>query len=541
MSQENLSARKHVKRGLEELDQTAVTSDSDSAVLASLGYKQEFKRVFTPLELFGITFGVICPFPSITAVLGDALPNGGPVALVWGWAVCAVFVTFIALTLAELGSAAPTSGGLYYWTHIYASPRWRGVLSWIVAYCNTVGYVGGLAAVNWGCATQILAAASIGSGMSFLPTNQQTFAVFVALLVSQTFVASLASRVLARLQRFYIVLNVLLCLVIVIALPIATPEDFRNPAEYAFGEFTNLSGWPNGWAFMLSFLAPLWTIAGFDSSVHLSEEASNAAIAVPWAIILSSSVGGVLGWGVNVAIAFCMGQDVESIVANPIGQPVATILFNSFGQRGTLAVVSFSIIAQYFMGANTLVVCSRLTFAFARDGGFPFSSVLYRMHPRTHTPVNCVFACAGLGLVFGLLALAGPDASSAIFSLSMAGLYVSYIIPVTSRFLGGRPWVPGPFTLGRWGMPVAVIAVAFMAFTIVVFSFPESPAPSGSSMNYTVVVLGAWVALCLVYYYFPVYGGVHWFNGPRANIKIAKGTKEDVESASDAAEKESFD
>ena len=67
---------------------------------------------------------------------------------------------------------------------------------------------------------------------------------------------------------------------------------------------------------MLSFLSPLWTICkslksalplaiplidrtlgSFDSSVHISEEASNAATAVPWAIVYAIGIAGVLGWG----------------------------------------------------------------------------------------------------------------------------------------------------------------------------------------------------------------------------------------------------
>ena len=35
----------------------------------------------------------------------------------------------------------------------------------------------------------------------------------------------------------------------------------------------------------------------FDSSVHISEEASNAAVAVPWAIVWAIGIAGVLGWG----------------------------------------------------------------------------------------------------------------------------------------------------------------------------------------------------------------------------------------------------
>ena len=48
--------------------------------------------------------------------------------------------------------------------------------------------------------------------------------------------------------------------------------------------------------------------------------------------------------------------------------------------------------------------------------------------------------------------------------------------------------------------------------------FPTSPNPNGATMNYTVVVGGGWIVLCIVYYYFPKYGGVYWFQGPMANI-----------------------
>ena len=42
-----------------------MSQHSDEAKLARLGYKQEFKRHFTPLEVFGISFSIIGIFPSI--------------------------------------------------------------------------------------------------------------------------------------------------------------------------------------------------------------------------------------------------------------------------------------------------------------------------------------------------------------------------------------------------------------------------------------------------------------------------------------------
>ncbi|KAH9918711.1 APC amino acid permease [Epithele typhae] len=461
---------------------------SDNAALATLGYRQEFKRSFTAFEVFAIGFSVIGLFPSMSSVLTFAIPYGGPVALVWGWGICSFFLMFIALALAELGSAAPTSGGLYYWTWSYASPRWRNLLSWIVGYSNSIGLIGGVASVDWGCAVQILAAVSIGRDEQFTPTTPMIYGVFAAIVLSHAFIASLATPVIARLQGVYVLLNLLLCAIIIIALPIATPKEFRNSASFAFGGFTNhaVVGWSNGFAFILSFLAPLWTIGGFDAPVHISEEATNAKVAVPWGIISGVGIAGIVGFVINIVLAFCMGTDMSSIVGNPIEQPMATILFNSLGKNGTLGVWSIVVFVQYLMGSATV-------FAFARDGALPFSRSLYRVSPLTQTPITAVLACATVALLLALLAFAGDAADSALFSLSIVSQYTAYCVPILSRFLGRgeRRFVPGPFSLGRasgtadararvQGAPVAAVAVAWMAFSITILAFPALPGNPGA-------------------------------------------------------------
>jgi amino acid transporter len=110
---------------------------ADEALLATLGYKQEFQRAFTPLEVFGIAFSIIGLLPSIASVLVYALPNGGASSMVWGWLVASIFILIVGLAMAELGSSQPTSGGLYFWTHSLSSPRCRNLLAWIVG-CSSL-------------------------------------------------------------------------------------------------------------------------------------------------------------------------------------------------------------------------------------------------------------------------------------------------------------------------------------------------------------------------------------------------------------------
>lgn len=78
------------------------------------GYKQEFKRAFKPFEVFGVAFSIFGLFPSITSILFYSIPNGGALSMVWGWLVASFFILCIGFSMAELASAAPTSGGVHF-------------------------------------------------------------------------------------------------------------------------------------------------------------------------------------------------------------------------------------------------------------------------------------------------------------------------------------------------------------------------------------------------------------------------------------------
>ncbi|EEB95464.1 hypothetical protein MPER_05567 [Moniliophthora perniciosa FA553] len=185
---------------------------------------------------------------------------------------------------------------------------------------------------------------------------------------------------------------------------------------------------------------------------------------------------------------------------------------NALGQKGTLTLWAFVVIVQYMMGSSMLLAASRQTYAFSRDHALPFSSWLYRMNSYTETPVNTVIFDAGIALLLGLLIFAGDSAINADSTLLTR--YQSWL-----DSLGKNDFKPGPFSLGVFSLPVAVIAVLFMTFLGIVFLFPTTPQTDVADMNYTVVVLGGVMLLSVVWYYFPKYGGVHWFTGPIANIK----------------------
>ncbi|TFK26149.1 amino acid transporter [Coprinopsis marcescibilis] len=511
-------------RDPEEQKRKEAIKRADIRLLAQLGYKQEFQRAFKPLEVFGIAFSIIGLLPSISSVMYYSLPNGGGPAMVWGWLVASLLILCVGMSMGELASAAPTSGGLYFWAYSLSSPRWKRLMCWIVGYANTIGNVAAVASIDWGCAIQVMAAVTIATDGEFSPTNPQLFGTFAAVVVTHGIVCCLGTAVLARLQTVYIILNILLCMVVIVVLPITTPPEFRNTPQTALFEFTNFNGWPNGFAFICSFLAPLWTICSFDSSVHIAEEASNAAVSVPWGIVNAISVAGILGWAINMVLAFCMGPDLEGLWNSD--QPMAVIFVNSFGKNATLAIWVVVVIVQYMMGSSMLLGTSRQVFAFSRDGALPLSRWIYRINSRTQTPINAAWWSVFFTVAMGLLAFIGDQAIDAAFALSVAALYVAYAIPIAARFLGENNFEPGPFYLGRFSAPCALISVLFMTVMSVVFMFPTSPDTTTEDMNYTVAVLFGVLFLSLVWYYFPVYGGVYWFKGP---VKTVGNDHHDVE------------
>jgi len=222
-------------------------------------------------------------------------------------------------------------------------------------------------------------------------------------------------------------------------------------------------------------------------------------------------------------LAFCMGTDLTNILGSPVGQPMAQIFLSSFGKTWTLVLWSFVVLVQFMMGSSQLLAASRQSFAFARDGALPLSGLLYRFNGYTGTPVNTVWFDSLLALLVGLLALAGPAAVNAVFSISVTAQYVAFTTPIIARFAFENNFKPGPFSLGVFGAPVASIAVMFMIIMMVVLCFPSAPQPQPADMNYSSVVLGGVMTLAMIWYYFPVYGGKHWFRGPMSNTDASPG------------------
>lgn len=156
------------------------------------------------------------------------------------------------------------------------------------------------------------------------PSNGVLYGTYLACVLCHGALASVMSKIMGRLQTVFVVMNFILIAATVIALPIGA-RNKRNDGRYVFTQTENLTAWPTGWAFMLSWLSPIWTIGAFDSCVHMSEEAANATKAVPLGILLSSGFCWLFGFIIMVVIATCINTDLTSVLESPFGQPMAQV------------------------------------------------------------------------------------------------------------------------------------------------------------------------------------------------------------------------
>lgn len=306
--------------------------------------------------------------------------------MVWGWLVAMIGIQCVAASMAELCSSMPTSGGLYYASAVLAGPKWGPFAAWITGWSNWLGQITGAPSVNYGTASMILAAASI-SNPDYVPQNYQVYLLTVFLMLIHGCMASLPTRWIARVNNAGSTFNMIALVVVIILIPAGTNREDQGlprftPSSEVWGDIYPGTDFPKGVGILMSFIGVIWTMSGYDSPFHLAEECSNANIASPRAIFMTSTVGGLFGWFLQLVVAYTV-VDIASAIDSDLGQPFAAYLTQVLPYRMVMAVLALTIIAGFAMGQGCMIAASRVTFAYARDDCFPLSKYWKKVNPIT--------------------------------------------------------------------------------------------------------------------------------------------------------------
>ncbi|KQP13936.1 amino acid permease [Methylobacterium sp. Leaf93] len=428
------------------------------------GYRQELKRTLGSFQVFAVSFAFISVAVGIFGTFDDVLRTAGPVGI-WLWAIVAVGQTFVALVIAQFAARIPLTGSSYQWASRLANPAigwWFGLLS----FC----YLGiGVVAVDNALASQALMPL-----LGMEPNEQTARWITLAILLVQAVLTIVSTRVVGLINGTAVGVEVVIVILLVILLPIAIAVNVT-------GSFSNLTSrgtavadadyFKVGGGLMLAMLMGLSTLVGFDAAANVAEEAKDPFRSVPRAIVGSVIAAGVLGLLFLIALTVAI-PDVERITLSD--SPVAEILNDQFGPTMKAVMMAAVTFAFFACGMVVMATAARLVYAMSRDGRFPASRLMSRVHPRTQTPIPATILVF-VGGVLLMLALPG-EALLQLITASTILPILSYGVTVI-LYLAVRKKLDrkvGAFDLGAFEIPVAVVALVWLIGALFVLVTPAA-------------------------------------------------------------------
>ena len=452
----------------------------DARELARFGYAQELLRSMGGFSNFAISFSIISILTGAVTLFDYGLQMGGPLEMTLGWPVATVGTLFVALSMAELCSALPTSGGTYHWSAELGGPTW----AWFTALLNIVGLVTVLAGIDYGCA-QFLAPI-----LGLAASTRVLLVTYGLLLASHGLINHYGIRWVAWLNDLSVSVHILGVLVLIGALWFFAP---KQPLSFLLSRTSSSTiHAPYAWLFLLGLLQAAWTYTGYDASAHVAEETLDPRRRAPWGIVMSVVVSGFFGYLLVLSLALAI-PSISSVLNAKDGAgnslpAVLAIVTAGLGQRAGNAVMLLAVAAMWFCGLAAVTSVSRVIYALARDKGLPLASIWCKTHPRHKTPGAAIW----FAVIAAFLALAYSASYSVVTSLSVVACYLAYNIPV---YLGWRrkgQWIArrGPWNLGRHSNWINVLALVWTVFICTVMIMPPN-ALAGISLAVVLAVLYA--------------------------------------------------
>jgi amino acid transporter len=468
------------------MDTVAEGQESDDVrELSAFGYAQELFRTIGGFSNFAISFSIISILTGAVTLYEHGLTMGGPAEMAFGWPLVSLFTLAVALSLAELASSLPTSGAMYHWACRLGGKGW----GWFTAWFNIIGQLATLAGIDYGCALFVAPLLGLPAGAAGV------LGVYAVILVSHALINHFGIRLVARLNDFSVTVHIVGVIAIVGAVLLFAP---KQPIGFFFRRVTsNPEGWPYWWAFVIGLLQAQWTFTGYDASASVSEETVDPRRRVPWSIVMAVAVSSVVGYLLLLALTLAI-TDIPAVLhaADAAGHEipaVIAILTTALGERGGAVFVGLAAMAMWFCGLAAVTWTSRVIYAFARDDGMPASWLWMRVSRRHLTPAPAIW----LSVAVAFLATISSGTYAAVTSISVIGLYVSYIVPVFLIWRARRSASPperGPWHLGRFGSTINLVAIVWVVFITAILAVPDN-GRAGKTMAALAVALGAWYLL----------------------------------------------
>ncbi|KAF2171481.1 hypothetical protein M409DRAFT_18598 [Zasmidium cellare ATCC 36951] len=497
--------------GLPTNDSRYRNTYDDQKDMWRLNKKQELRRNFRFLSIFG--YSLILVNGWVLAIIGVIAPltNGGTAGAIWGYliVICGLFLS--TLSMAEMASMAPTAGGQYHWVSEFAPKNYQKVLSYITGWLCVLGWQTAL------CSTAYSGALSVQGIISLNLPNYSNAAwqgvlLTIAIVLSTIAFNTILLRKLPTFEGIMFTLHIFAFVAVIVVLWVMGD---RAPASETFTQFSDYSGWGSyGTALFVGTLAATGSLVGSDCSAHLAEETQDASWVLPRTMVLTAITNYAMCFFTVITIMTVKGSSVDDLLSVPY-QPYIKIFQNvTRTNGGATALTSIMFILLLFGIINQVTTTSRQLYAFARDKGLPFSGFLSHVRPGWDVPLNAVTVTLCFSILVSFIIIGSPVAFFTLASLCQSALYASYFIVigcVAYRKITKQPLPPSRFDLGKAGLAINILAMAYLALQFVLIFFPTAPHPTAEYFNWAVVVFVGTVIIAFTWYFVR---GRHEYLGP---------------------------
>ncbi|KAF3765011.1 amino acid transporter [Cryphonectria parasitica EP155] len=499
---EEIAAEEPMDPGRLEAKQVA---NSDDMELIMLGKSPKMKRVYNFWTLCAYQVMMCATWACVVVLYGTIFDIGGPVGLLYGSIAVAIGQTLLMASLAEYCGIWPTAGGQQFYVQVLASPKWRPLLSYLVGWALMTAEM----SVSSSCAIQN--ANIIGSFIQtvhpdFEWTSWMNFLLYLAFIIVPLFM-NLHASLLPFYSSFGAFLTVGGFFAWAITVLVKAP---KSSAEFVFTTFLNNTGYTSsGWVFIMAFYNSIYGLYGTDAMMHLVEEMRNAAEDAPRAMVWSMIFAGVTTIVTDLILLFTCGNYASyAEELAPYVSWFAEISGSLYG--GGLFISILFVIGNLLICVGVLASCSRLGWRMAEDKAFPYSDWLAKLHPKYGVPWNMMLVVFVVEIVVGLISLGSDLAFYAIVSGSGVFFQTAYIAPIIAVLVRGRHVLPERkhFDLGRWGLLINYISVAWALLVIVMYLCPLYLPVTGENignMNWACAIVGAEV----------LFSGLYWVYAAR--------------------------
>ncbi|OAX81530.1 hypothetical protein ACJ72_04122 [Emergomyces africanus] len=481
------------------------TRNRENDTISSDDFDPSMKR-FSSIQIFFFALSFLSSWESILVNIRAVFTNGGPRGLAWGIFVAVSGALAQSASLAEMAAMQPVAGAQHHWTSHLAPLRYNRFITWMQGWITWFAWVSLLAGVANNAANMIQGLAVVNYP-NYVPQRWHLTLIIFAILIVEGLMNVYTVRLIPWIQLMAGTLHVVLFVIFIVVFVTMAP---RHPSDFVFFNGQSASGWDNGFvSWNLGLLTPVWAFVGFDGAVHMGEEVRSAKAAIPRSIFYSVAINSVLAYTMIVVVLFRMGP-LDSALNSGSRLPIIEIVRQATGSvKATTAMISGLLVISISVNSACIASCSRLTWAWSRDGGLP---AWFSLIDKTlRVPVRAICLPISLVMILACLNIASSTAFGAFIALSTIGLFVSYLIAI-GCLLNARLWDKslqfGEWNMGKLGVLVNIYALMYTAWVVIWVPFPQYLPVIADNMNYSLPIFAGTTSFALLLWVF--YARTNW-------------------------------